>query len=206
MPLAGPAFRVLMQAVAGRTGTQPGVGSGPATGLISSREGPRVRGLAGGAKRIRTLSPTRVRRSRQPQGSLLTPRWRENGFERTTIESRGTARASVAHGKCQFAAMTTAAKRQRAPAKVPTRPPQTRLRRLKQTPREGRHAVSDFRRRFGGQHQIGVNFGCPRQPVGPEPETTADQERERDVRRARVDLVGEAGSRKEVIRWMCIRS
>jgi hypothetical protein len=42
--------------------------------------------------------------------------------------------------------------------------------------------------------------------VGPEPETTADQERERDVRRARVDLVGEAGSRKEVIRWMCIRS
>lgn len=74
------------------------------------------------------------------------------------------------------------------------------------TPREGRHAVSDFRRRFGGQHQIGVNFGYPRQPVGPEPETTADQERERDVRRARVDLVGEAGSRKEVIRWMCIRS
>jgi len=31
MPLARPAFRVLMQAVAGRTGTQPGAGSGPAT-------------------------------------------------------------------------------------------------------------------------------------------------------------------------------
>jgi hypothetical protein len=28
-------------------------------------------------KRIRTLGPTRVRRPRQPQGSLLTPRWRE---------------------------------------------------------------------------------------------------------------------------------
>jgi hypothetical protein len=26
--------------------------------------------------------------------------------------------------------------------------------------------------------------------VGPEPETTADQQRERDVRRARIDLVG----------------
>jgi hypothetical protein len=38
----------------------------------------RVRSrLAAGAKRIRTLSPTRVRRPRQPQGSVLTPRWRE---------------------------------------------------------------------------------------------------------------------------------
>jgi hypothetical protein len=34
-------------------------------------------GLAAGAKRIRTLGPTRVRRPRQPQGWLLTPRWRE---------------------------------------------------------------------------------------------------------------------------------
>ena len=33
--------------------------------------------LPAGAKRIRTLGPTRVRRPRQPQGSLLTPRWRE---------------------------------------------------------------------------------------------------------------------------------
>jgi hypothetical protein len=33
--------------------------------------------LSAGAKRIRTLGPTRVRRPRQPQGSLLTPRWRE---------------------------------------------------------------------------------------------------------------------------------
>jgi len=35
-------------------------------------------GLTAGAKRIRTLSPTRVRRPRQPQGSLRTPRWRES--------------------------------------------------------------------------------------------------------------------------------
>jgi hypothetical protein len=34
----------------------------------------RIR-LPAGAKRIRTLGPTRVRRPRQPQGSLLTPRW-----------------------------------------------------------------------------------------------------------------------------------
>jgi sulfur relay (sulfurtransferase) complex TusBCD TusD component (DsrE family) len=31
--------------------------------------------LTAGAKRIRTLGPTRVRRPRQPQGSLLSPRW-----------------------------------------------------------------------------------------------------------------------------------
>ena len=36
-----------------------------------------MQGLSAGAKRIRTLGPTRVRRPRQPQGSLLTPRWRE---------------------------------------------------------------------------------------------------------------------------------
>jgi hypothetical protein len=34
-------------------------------------------GLTAGAKRLRTLGPTRVRHPRQPQGSLLTPRWRE---------------------------------------------------------------------------------------------------------------------------------
>jgi hypothetical protein len=33
--------------------------------------------LSAGAKRIRTLGPTRVRHPRQPQGSLLTPRWRQ---------------------------------------------------------------------------------------------------------------------------------
>jgi len=35
------------------------------------------RRLTPGATRIRTLGPTRVRHPRQPQGSLLTPRWRE---------------------------------------------------------------------------------------------------------------------------------
>jgi hypothetical protein len=29
------------------------------------------------SKAVRTLGPTHVRRPRQPQGSLLTPRWRE---------------------------------------------------------------------------------------------------------------------------------
>ena len=50
--------------------------SSPPT-LTGWRQGMVVRnGLTAGAKRIRTLSPTRVRRPRQPQGSLLTPRWR----------------------------------------------------------------------------------------------------------------------------------
>ena len=40
-------------------------------------QGSPLRKLAAGAKRIRTLGPTRVRRPRQPQVSLLTPRWRE---------------------------------------------------------------------------------------------------------------------------------
>jgi hypothetical protein len=50
----------------------------PRVVCAADRRYPKVRvrnGLAAGAKRIRTLSPTRVRRLRQPQGSLLTPRW-----------------------------------------------------------------------------------------------------------------------------------
>jgi hypothetical protein len=45
---------------------------------FGARERSRVRKrLPAGAKRIRTLGPTRVRHPRQPQGSLPTPRWRE---------------------------------------------------------------------------------------------------------------------------------
>jgi hypothetical protein len=56
-------------------------GSEPEDSLPVSKRLAAFCRLPAGAKRIRTLSPTRARRSRQPQGSLLTPALEGDGFE-----------------------------------------------------------------------------------------------------------------------------
>jgi hypothetical protein len=48
---------------------------------LPDRVGQVRSGLTAGAKRIRTLGPTRVRHPRQPQGSSPTPRLEGDGFE-----------------------------------------------------------------------------------------------------------------------------